>query len=179
MPYLMLQKEFPIIKLIILFVLKNYNKPITNHLLSELTLKETDIDYFNMQKCLYELLGENWVRLFKGDPNNLYEITDEGRKVLDYFKNKVPFIIREKLLFSVNSQLKSEEPQSKIIADFDVSENGQFNVYLKIIEKDDLLFEININVGSRELAVKTKEHFEKNAMEIYLNTTQDIMKDIK
>ena len=50
--------------------------------------------------------------------------------------------------------------------------------YLKIYEKGDLLFELNINVGSRDLALRTKEHFLKNAMDIYMETTKNAMQGV-
>ena len=60
-----------------------------------------------------------------------------------------------------------------------VSHTGEFNVFLKIYEKGDLLFELNINVGDRDLAFKTKEYFLNNAQKIYAETTTEVMKGVK
>ncbi|MBE7028646.1 MAG: DUF4364 family protein [Clostridia bacterium] len=173
----LLNNEF-IIKLIILFVLKNYNKPITNQVLTQITLEDVDIDYYLMQKCLFDIINIGWIRVFKEEGENKYEMNKEPVKSAEYFEKEIPYVIRQKLLFSVKKRLHAELPESKIESDIIVSENGEFNVYLKIYEKGDLLFELNINVGSRDLALRTKEHFLKNAMQIYMETTKNVMQDV-
>lgn len=173
----LLSNEF-IVKLIVLFVLKNYKKPMTNQVLTQITLGEVEIDYYLLQKCLFDIIKLGWIRVFKEDGFTKYEIVDEPVKSAEYFEKEIPYIIRQKLLFCVKKQLTKELPKSTIESDVVVSENGEFNVYLKIYEKGDLLFELNINVGSRELALKTKEHFLKNAMDIYMETTKNVMQDV-
>lgn len=173
----LLRNEF-IVKLIILFVFKNYNKPVTNHLLTQMTLGEVEIDYFLMQKCLFDIVKLDWIRTFKEDGEYKYELTEQGVKSSSYFEKEIPYIIKEKLMFCIKKQLASELPKSAIESDIVVSEKGEFNVYLRIFEYGDLLFELNINVGSRELALRTKEHFLKNAMDIYMNTTKNVMQDV-
>lgn len=173
----LLNNEF-IIKLIILFVLKNYKKPMTNQVLTQITLQEVEIDYYLMQKCLFDIINLGWIRVFKEDGYTKYEIVSEPVKSAEYFEKEIPYMIKQKLLFCVKKQLALEEPKSKIESDIEVSENGEFNVYLRIFEKGDLLFELNMNVGSRDLALRTKEHFLKNAMDIYMETTKNVMQDV-
>ncbi len=178
MAYAGLMKDEYIVKLIILFVLKNYNKPVTNHLLTQMTLGEVEIDYFLMQKCLFDIMNLEWIRAFKENGDYKYELTEKGREPSGYFEKDIPYIIREKLLFCVKKQQTLELPKSAIESEVVVTEKGEFNVYLKIYEVGDLLFELNINVGSRDLAYKTKEYFLKNAMDIYMNTTKAVMQKI-
>lgn len=173
----LLKNEF-IIKLIILFVFKNYNKPMTNHLVTQLTLGEVEIDYFLMQKCLFDIIKAGWIRVFKEDGEYKYQLVEDEIESAEYFEKEIPYIIKQKLLFCVKKQQALELPKSAVESDIVVSEKGEFNVYLKIYEKGDLLFELNINVGSRELALKTKEHFLNNAMDIYMSTTSNVMKDV-
>ena len=173
----LLSNEF-IIKIIILFVMKNYNKPVTNHLLTQMVLEEVEIDYYLFQKCLFDIIKVDWIRVFKEDGETKYELVSEPAKASEYFEKEIPYIIKEKLLFCVKKQLTAELPKSAIESDIIVSDTGEFNVYLKIFEKGDLLFELNINVGSRDLAVKTKERFLNNAMEIYMETTKNVMQDV-
>lgn len=173
----LLRDEFTI-KLILLFVFKNYNKPVTNHLLTEMTLGQVEIDYFLMQKCLFDIVNLEWIRTFKEDGEYKYELTEIGKNSSSFFEEQIPYIIKQKLLFCIKKQQMKELPKSCVESDVVVSEKGEFNVYLKIYELGDLLFELNINVGSRELAYKTKEHFLKNAMDIYMNTTKTVMQDV-
>ena len=178
MAYKSLLKEELMIKIILLFVFHHYEKPVSNQRLTDLVLQEVDIDYFDLQKALYELLKIDWVRIFKDEQQQLYELTPVGQESSTYFTDEIPYIIKEKLLFSIRKQQRLDLPKTAIEADIAVSDKGEFNVYLKIFEVGDLLFELSINVGSRELALRTKEHFLNNALEIYMNTTQNVMKDV-
>ncbi len=173
----LLRNEF-IIKLIILFVMKQYKKPVTNQLLTQMTLEDVEIDYYLMQKCLFDIIGLGWIRVFKEEGVTKYEIVEEPVKSAEFFEKEIPYIIRQKLKFSVKRQETLEQPKSAIESDIVVSEKGDFNVYLKIYEKGDLLFELNINVGSRDLALRTKKHFLKNAMDIYMETTKNAMQGV-
>ena len=107
-----------------------------------------------------------------------YEIVEEVASSAEYFQREIPYKIKERLKFAVKRQETREQPKSAIESDIVVSEKGDFNVYLKIYEKGDLLFELNINVGSRDLALRTKEHFLKNAMDIYMETTKNAMQGV-
>lgn len=178
MAYASLLKDEFTVKLIILFVFKNYNKPVTNHLFTQMILGQAEIDYFLMQKCLFDIVKLGWIRTFKEDGEYKYELTDKGLESSTFFEDEIPYIIKQKLLFCVKKQQTLELPKSAVESDVVVSDKGEFNVFLKIYELGDLLFELNINVGSRELAFKTKEHFLKNAMDIYMNTTKFVMQDI-
>ncbi|MBE7014369.1 MAG: DUF4364 family protein [Ruminococcaceae bacterium] len=173
----LLRNEF-IIKLIILFVMKEYKKPLTNQLLTQMTLENVEIDYYLMQKCLFDVIGVGWIRTFKEDGCMKYEIVEEVASSAEYFQREIPYKIKERLKFAVKRQETREQPKSAIESDIVVSEKGDFNVYLKIYEKGDLLFELNINVGSRDLALRTKEHFLKNAMDIYMETTKNAMQGV-
>ncbi len=172
-----LNNEFNI-KLIVLFVLKHYGKPVTNQVLTQMALEDVDIDYYLFQKCLFDVIKIGWIRTFKEDGEYKYELCEDSYESVECFQNKIPYMIRQKILFCIKKQLTAELPKTAVESDIIVSENGEFNVYLRIFEKGDLLFELNVNVGSRELALRTKEHFLKNATEIYMETTKNVMKDV-
>jgi len=63
MPYNSLLKDHFYIKIIILFVFNNYKKPIRNQRITDIVLEEFEIDYFDFQKCLYDLLSISLVRV--------------------------------------------------------------------------------------------------------------------
>lgn len=178
MPYNGLLKDGFYIKIIILYVLNNYGRPLTNQALTDIIIEEVDIDYFDFQKCLYELLSVSYVKYFEEETADMYDLTEEGKKVSVMFEKRIPYLIRQKLDTCIKNKLESLEPRGKVEADVTVSHRGQFGVYLKIYETGDLLFELNMNVGSRELAYKTKDYFLENAEKIYRETTENIMRGI-
>ena len=179
MPYKGLLRDGFYIKIIILYVLNNFGKPLTNQMITDIIIDEVDIDYFDLQKCLYELLSVSYVRIFGEETADMYDLTEKGKEVSVMFVNRIPYIIRKRLDRCINKQIEAIEPRSKIEADVTVSHKGQFGVYLRIYETGDLLFEINMNVGSRDMAYKTKEYFLNNSEKIYREAMSNIMKGIE
>lgn len=179
MPYNSLLKDPFYIKIIILYVMREYDLSLTNQKLTDLVLEEAEIDYFDFQKCLYDLTKISLIKIFKEDNENKYLLTEKGVEFSSYFEKKIPYIIRKKLNDSISNQLSANQPKTCVESDVLVSHTGEFNVYLKIFENGDLLFELNLNVGDRELAFKTKEYFLNNAQKIYSQTTTEVMKGVK
>lgn len=179
MPYNSLLKDQFYIKIIILYAMREYKLALTNQRITDIALEEVEIDYFDFQKCLYDLTAISLVKVFKEDNENKYLLTEKGLEFSGYFEKQIPYIIRKKLDFSIAKYLRAAEPKTCVEADVTVSHKGQFSVFLKIYENGDLLFELNMNVGDRELAFKTKDYLLENAQKIYSETTCGIMKGIK
>ena len=179
MPYNSLLKDQFYIKIIILYAMREYKLALTNQRITDIALEEVEIDYFDFQKCLYDLTAISLIKVFKEDNENKYMLTEKGVEFSGYFEKQIPYIIRKKLDFTISKHLRALEPKTCVESDVVVSHTGEFNVYLKIFENGDLLFELNMNVGDRELAFKTKDYFLENAQKIYSETTYDIMKGIK
>lgn len=179
MPYNSLLKDQFYIKIIILYAMREYKLALTNQRITDIALEEVEIDYFDFQKCLYDLTKISLIKVFKEDNENKYLLTEKGIEFSGFFEKKIPYIIRKKIDFCISKHLLAEEPKTCVEADVEVSHRGEFNVFLKIFEHGDLLFELNMNVGDRELAFKTKDYFLENAQKIYSETTGGIMKGIK
>lgn len=166
------------IKLIILFSLDTYQKPATNSDLTEIILKELSIDYFALQQNLYELVKDKKIKLTKEAKKEYYEITPAGAQVIGFFEHKIPYSLKEKITFAVSTSQKVSEPTSTAKADYTVLDNGEFLVNMEITEKGIPLFQLGLNVGSRELALRAKEMFEKNPQALYQKIAEEIMRNI-
>ena len=179
MAYESLLKDFFYIKIIILYALKHYKKPLTCQKLTDIVLDQVDIDYFDLQSALYELLKISYVRVNMTDIGNVYALSPDGETGADLFEDKIPYLIRKKIDFCIKRDIETENPVEKIDADVMVTDKGEFNTYLRIYETGDLLFELNVNAGSRDLAYKIKNHFKENYEKIYQETVKNIMKGLK
>ena len=71
-------------KVLILYVLNTINKPIGNSELLELILSITDMNYFYFQQFLLDLIEDNYVVASKQENDDLYELTEDGKKALEY-----------------------------------------------------------------------------------------------
>ncbi len=178
MGYKKLLSEDANIKLIILFALDTYHKPATNSELTEIILKELSIDYFSLQQNLFELVKDKKIKLIKEGKKEYYELTAEGAQVIGFFESRIPYSLKEKIIFTVNTLHKTTVPDSTVKADYSVLDNGEFVVQLEITEKGIPLFALTLNVGSRDLAIKTKDLFDKNPQILYQKIAEEIMRNL-
>ena len=88
---------FTLYKLIILYLLDKVNFPMSNAQLSEFILEKEYTDYFTVQTALSELSETGFLRVKTVRNTSLYRITEEGRKTLSYFIQKISPAIREEI----------------------------------------------------------------------------------
>ena len=80
---------FTLYKLIILYMLDKVSFPLSNAQLSEFILEKEYTDYFTVQTALSELNETGFLRMSTVRNTSLYHITEEGRKTLSYFQNRI------------------------------------------------------------------------------------------
>ena len=174
MPYETILRDDVILKLIILFTAKEFGNPLTNPDLTKFILNNNEIDYFLLQHNIYELVKMEKMRVFKEFGKDFYAITDDGIETVGFFYMKIPYLVRKNILLDLEQQRVLSEPQTKIVADFEPSEN-EFTAGVKIIDNGQEQFSLNIIVPGREHAIAVCEYFEKNVADIYRDLNQKIM----
>lgn len=169
-----LQDDF-ILRLIILYVARQYGTSLTNPELTKFIMDGQNVDYFLLQYNIYELVKLEQLRVFMDSGKHYYELTPEGKEAAGFFEQKIPLLIRKKLDKAILEKKKSEEPQTTVIADF-MPEGGEFLAGIKILEAGQEQFSLNVLVPSREHAVAVCRYFQENIEEIYKQTNEQIMK---
>lgn len=169
-----LQDDF-ILRLIILYVAREYGASLTNPQLTKFIMDGQEVDYFNLQYNIYELVKMEQLRVFMDDGKHYYELTDEGKETAGFFQAKIPMLIRKKLDDAIWEQKKSEAPKTAVIADF-TPEGGEFLAGIKILENNQEQFSMNVLVPNREHAIRVCQYFQEHIEEIYQKTNDEIKK---
>ena len=169
-----LQDDF-ILRLIILYVAREYGSSLTNPELTKFIMDGQDVDYFNLQYNIYELVKMEQLRVFMDSGKHYYELTEEGQETAGFFQSKIPMLIRKKLDKAILEKKKTEEPKTAVIADF-MPEGGEFLAGIKILENNQEQFSMNVLVPTREHAIRVCQFFQEHIEEIYKQTNEEIMK---
>ena len=82
-------------KLIILYMLKKVNFPLTNAQISNFVLDQGYTTYFTLQEIIHELLDSGLIHGETIRNTSRYNITDAGAETLDYFGSKISRPIQE------------------------------------------------------------------------------------
>ena len=91
-------------KILILYILKQINKQVSNSALLKLILAMTDMNYFYFQQFLLDLINDGYVVCYIKEDEKVYGITEEGKKALLLTQDIIPGIVKLK----IDSKLKPE-----------------------------------------------------------------------
>lgn len=83
-------------KLLLLFIAKKINMPISNISLTELVLSNNLLNYFTLQQYIFELVSSDLLKNIEHNGKHMLEISDQGITVLSMFSNRIS---QEKKIF--------------------------------------------------------------------------------
>ncbi len=160
-------------KVLILYVLKLVNKPISNDTLYSIVNAAENMNYFYFQQFLLDLKESKYIYVYKNDVQEVIEITDEGKKTLELTMDLLPGIVKLKADTNYKSTIEKFNNAESITAEFTPKSEKEYEVECKIIENGEIIFDIKILAFSREQAQDIIDNWKKNASTIYpsfLNT---------
>ena len=154
-------------KVLILYVLSIVNKPITNDALYSIVNSAVELNYFYFEQFLLDLVEVKYVICYKKESQTVYEITEEGKKTLDLTLDILPGIIKLKVDTSYKSSMENVNNAESIIADFTPISEKEFKIDCKIVEDNDVIFELKTIAYSSEQAQEIIQNWKNNAKILY------------
>lgn len=164
-------------KVLILYILNKIDKPTTDNELLKIVLSITDMNYFYFQQFVLDLIEANYIIKYEKDNLTFYELTDNGKSILSLTNNIIPGILKLKVDTNIKSCTDEIKEEFSIIADFKPDDMNSFYVECKIVENNKIIFEIKILAGSREQAKSICDNWKNNAISIYPELLNTIIKN--
>ena len=124
-------------KILILYILKKVNKPISHKELLELILTVADINYFYLQEFLDDLLEDKFIEKYHKEVE-LYKLTKEGEQALELTLDVIPGITKLKIDSQFKESLDSIKDKFSISAQYNPISEKEFIVTCKIIEESNM-----------------------------------------
>lgn len=171
------QNQLTLYKLMILFLIKKVDFPLSNSQISEFIIDKGYTNYFNVQMCFHELEDEDMLRTKMIRNMSHYYLTDEGNEAIEMFEYQIPNSIKEDISQFLDEKEYELRKETDLEADFYPSKRDEYMVHLQIKEKDTLLLELNLNVVSREQAVHICDHWNKHHSDVYSSLIQKLLFD--
>lgn len=159
--------ELTLYKLIILYMLKKANYPLTNAQLSEFILDKEYTTYFKLQQAISEMIENNLMREEGNHKQTLYYITEPGLETLECFSNQLSTAIIDDIdafFMEKGYQLFNEV---STLADYHENPDKSYEVRCRIMEKKESVAEIRLSVPSLEEAKNVCHNWQDASQEIY------------
>ena len=157
------------IQFIILYAIKGADEPIAYSDLLSAVQDNCEISFTDLQLGLDNLIKTGHVRQKKlSDILSVYDLTQKGRYVIDFFYSQIPLIIREPIDNTIKALFIEKRRREAVQADIDPINEKEFNTECNIYNDDKLLLmSLRLYAGTRDEAERMAEYFKSNSADIY------------
>ena len=154
-------------KLMILYLLNKANCTLTNLQIQRLLYDVEGFNYYYFQHIIAELISQNYIANYKQEEEWLYDITTQGKEVLELTNDALPGIIKLKLDNIIDLELPKVRNEVAVTAQYVPENDNEYITKCKITESHKTLFELNIYCASSEQAKQISENWKKHANDYY------------
>lgn len=164
-------------KVLILYILKNVKKAITNNALYKIVLSVMDMNYFYFQQFLLDLIKSDFVLTYTQEEQQMYLITEKGLRTLELTEDILPGIIKLQADTNLKHTLDDVDEENSIVAEYTPINENYYNVTCKIMENNECLFEVKTFAGSRDQAKQIVDNWKRHAGTMYPKLLEILTQD--
>ena len=158
------------IKILILFILGRLEDPIDRDTLTELTLFDEAISYFDFLECVTELIDTEHIRVIDGG----YTITNKGRRNGKTTENRLPYSVRccAEQITTVLAQ--SQRRDALVKSDVRPCKNGGFTVSLTLSDGLGDIFKLELYAANEAQVNMFVDSFYRRAEQVYAKLIESL-----
>jgi len=153
-------------KLMILYLLRQANLPISNEQISAFFLSKEYTNYMTLQQAVGELLEAHLIRQTTVRGVQRYEITREGEETLSFFGGDISDAIKEDIHAFLKENRIRLRNEMGITADYRKNGND-YDVDCEIREGKLLLMKMTLSVPSEDQACLICDRWQTASQEVY------------
>ena len=161
------------IKILILFILHRLPEPVDFEALTELTMCDGGISYFDFAECVADLIKTDHIQV----RNDKYSITERGSKNSITTEVSLPASVKQKAEYSV-TEYRAEHIRSAMInTSHEADENGGFTVDLALSDGIGEIVSMKLYAANERQAADLERGFRMRAESIYSALIEAILED--
>lgn len=163
----MTQDPLTLYKLITLYMLDRVNFPLTKAQIGDFLLGHDYTNFLTLQQVIAELIDTELIRAASRRNRTYLEITEEGKKTLSYFENRVSDPIKEDISSFFAAHEMEMRSESAIQADYYKATSGEYEARLIIKEKDVTVVNLTLSVPDEDTAAALCANWQKKSQSVY------------
>lgn len=155
------------IRLLICYLLKSVEAPMTKQLLNEAMQEDGLANYFEVGQAIEELLKTGNITADIVDEEEVLSVTAKGREAAELLQTSLPRTVREK---AVNSAIRLTtrakiERENKI--EVKKEENGGYTITFTLFDRDTELMKLSVYVVDSLQLEQVKQNFIDDPVKVY------------
>jgi len=151
------------IKILILFILRRLAEPVTFDVLTELTMCDDGIGYFDFTECVAELIRTGHLRF----NDNKYSLTEKGERNGEATEYSLPFSVRVNAENETAEMRIRQSRNSLITSCHTVNSDGAYTVLLSLSDGVGEIISMKLFSANKKQALALEKGFRNNAESIY------------
>lgn len=166
---------FTLYKLIILYMLKNSESPLSNSQISEFILEREYTGYFQLQQAISELLEAELITMHTVSNTSYYQLSEDGSNTLKYFADELSPEIKNEVRQYLRKN--GQEIQERILtpADFYPTGQGSYAVRCQIAENNVAVLDLTFTAPSQDAAKAICENWPDKCQNIYTKIMEELL----
>lgn len=164
-------------KMIILYLIDKMGLPMPLSGIQMFILSTNFMDFFSLSQYMAELVETGHLKIIDEKYKNerTYEITKLGEESVEFFKGHISDYAK----IRVSKFVKENKPKLRdglaLYSSFKAHDIDSYEVVCGAKEKNEIIFEVKINVSSAEYAKKICSNWEKKHTQCYLNIINELL----
>ncbi len=155
------------IRLLVCYLLKSVDAPMTRQMLNEAMQEDGLANYFEVGQAIEELLKTGNITADILDENEVITVTPKGREAAELLQTSLPRTVREK---AVNSAIRLTtrakiERENKI--EVRKEENGGYTITFTLFDRDTELMKLSVYVSDSLQLEQVKQNFINDPVKVY------------
>lgn len=155
------------IRLLVCYLLKSVDAPMTRQLLNEAMQEDGLANYFEVGQAIEELLKTGNITADILDEEEVISVTSKGREAAELLQTSLPRTVREK---AVNSAIRLTtrakiERENKI--EVKKEENGGYTITFTLFDRETELMKLSVYVSDSLQLEQVKQNFINDPVKVY------------
>lgn len=155
------------IRLLVCYLLKSVDAPMTRQMLNEAMQEDGLANYFEVGQAIEELLKTGNISADILDEDEVITVTPKGREAAELLQTSLPRTVREK---AVNSAIRLTtrakiERENKI--EVKKEENGGYTITFTLFDRETELMKLSVYVSDSLQLEQVKQNFINDPVKVY------------
>lgn len=155
------------VKIFILYLLMNIEYPVDMTTLSDISVQDDFVQQFVFMDCFFDLFESGAISCSFANGEQLYSITDAGRKAAEALQSEILPAIRQKSLKSAFRLLSFKKTGAVVDSSVTKEENGRYTVSVSIKNRTGRVMSASVTAEDEQSAENMRRNFDEKPELVY------------
>lgn len=170
----MIDQPQTLYKLIVLYMLRRVDFPLTRSQIGDFILEKEYTDFLTLQQIFAQLIESNMIVATTFRNRTQLTITPEGEETLSYFKSKISPEIIEEINTYLSEKKFALENEISVTGRYQKDLHGEYRVELSAKEKEQEIMTITLSVPAESMAESICNNWQNKNQDIYKFVTEQL-----